>query len=165
MPDLFDPVAYPWSKFLAEVFAAKVPGIKTIEGGTYGLGTDDVWALAMEDLGSPFRRVHAGRGAFERAYERLQVFLRDMEKRRDGRYDRRLVRDAGMREAIDATLKASRDGAAEDANKINGSDVLILDARDLAGEQVETIRASYAPKSLSVLACSPGQPRPRGSEE
>ena len=71
---------------------------------------------------------------------------------------RELVGDRKMRDALDQTLTTSDDLLAEDANKINGNDVVLIDDSSAPDESslventLKTISASYAPKSMTVLA-------------
>lgn len=65
------------------------------------------------------------------------------------------LRNNNMRDVLDFTLKASVDCSAEDANNINGEDVLIIDDTISRGQTIkeacQIIQDTYAPKSITVL--------------
>ena len=102
---------------------------------------------------SVFRQYY--KADFVPAYNELAQYLELMEKTRNGYFTRHLIRNNNMRDVLDFTLKASADCSAEDANNINGEDVLIIDDTISRGQTIkeacQIIQDTYAPKSITVL--------------
>ena len=160
------------NNFIAEtvVERAKDNGnnIEIIKGPICKLSTDDVYEMANK-LDSTFHKTYRGKDQFEFALKQLEEYLKKMDDTRGGKFTRHLVVDQKMRNAIDRTLKLSDEYIAEFANKINGSDVLVIDDVISRGqsikEMVKLISNTYAPKSITVLTLlsrrPESKPRPR----
>lgn len=159
------PSGNPLTKSIVETMATKASHVEVVNGSVFKLTIAEIEDMVM-DRKSAFRKVYSGPGEFSRALGKLRKYLRRMETTRDGVFSRELVGDRKMRDALDQTLKASDDVLAEDANKINGNDVVLIDDSSGSGTDesnlveciLKTISASYAPKSMTVLALHSSRP-------
>lgn len=138
--------------YIAKVVMSKSENAELIEGVIYKLTTEEIENM-VQRFDSKFRAVY--RTDFDEQYKKLQTYLNVMDEEKDGEFARHLIRDPKMRNAIDFTLKYSKDRIAEYANKINGQDVLLIDDNISRGqtisEAVDILRTVYAPKSITVL--------------
>ncbi len=148
------PSTNPLNDFIAETVVSKASNIGVIEGFVRKLTTEEV-AQAVLEPNSTFKQVFNTPPKFESALNDLKRYLRVMDETKNGIFIRHLVRNPEIRNAIDTTMKLSEDVSAEDANKINGTDVLIIDDVISRGQSIREvasiIKASYAPKSITAL--------------
>lgn len=140
------------NNYIAEIIMAKSKNARLVTNVVCKLTVEDVDDIVMED-NSVFRKVYKGK--FERAYEQLWRYLRKMEQKRNGDFFRHLIGDRKMRDVLDRTFKKSDDICAEDANVINGENVLIIDDTISRGQTVreicKIINETFNPKSVTVL--------------
>lgn len=146
------PTSNPLNDYIVNVITSKKPDIEYIKGALLKLTTGDI-ASMIEDKDSRF--VKAYKDSIESARRQLFVYLDKMDKMKDGVFTRHFVKDNKMRNVLDKTLKNNDDLSAEDANKINDHDILIVDDTISRGqtikEAVDTIKSCYNPKSITVL--------------
>jgi phosphoribosylpyrophosphate synthetase len=137
---------------IANIVLSKSKNSELIEGVICKITTEAVDDIVMED-GSKFRQYY--RNNFNAAYRELWIYLKEMNKKRNGYFSRHFIRNGEMRDILDFTLKASEDSCAEFANKINGCNILIVDDTISRGQTIKEacniIAESYSPKSITVL--------------
>jgi len=137
---------------IADVIMSKSKDAEKIEGVVCKLTTEEVDDIVLR-TDSKFRTVY--KDDFNTAYYQLGKYLDDMDNLKKGVFSRHMIKDKTMRDALDFTLKASKDKYAEFANKINGQDILIIDDTISRGQTIKdmckVIKESYAPKTITVL--------------
>ena len=144
------------NEFMASEIIEKDPSVEYIDGVLVKLTVDDIWSM-VNTKDSRFMKHYRkdGSRAVEDALTRLDDYLGKMKLVKRGKFTRHLIDDEEMRNVLDATLKHNPDPISEDAAKITGHDVLIIDDTISRGqtirEAVKTIRDNYKPKSISVL--------------
>lgn len=140
------------NNYILDVILEKEPDIQYIEGLVKKLRTEEVYAMASEG-DSAFMKKYADDP--DNALDELAEYLDEMDQKHDGLFVRNLIINDEMRNVLDKTLKRSDMVPARVANKLNGSDVLILDDTISRGqtikEMVKLIPDSYSPKSITVL--------------
>lgn len=146
------PSSSPLNEHIAQKIVRKVENARILKNILCKLTTEDVDDIVLAP-NSVFRQYY--KSDFVPAYNELVQYLELMEKTRNGYFTRHLIRNNNMRDVLDFTLKASTDCSAEDANNINGEDVLIIDDTISRGQTIkeacQIIQDTYAPKSITVL--------------
>ena len=146
------PSSNPLNVLIANTILSKAPNIEVIEGLVCKLTTEEVYNFVMMP-NSRFRAFYKNK--FDLAIQELEGYLEEMDKTKGGVFVRHSVADQDMRNAIDRTIKFSPTSKAKFVDKINGSDLLIIDDVVSRGqtiqEMVNLIRESYAPKSITAL--------------
>lgn len=146
------PSSSPLNEYIATKIVQKSKNARILKNILCKLTTEDVDDIVMAP-NSAFRLYY--KNNFVGAYNELVQYLDIMDKTRNGYFTRHLVRNNDMRDVLDFTLKTSTDASTEDANSINGEDVLIIDDTISRGQTIkeacQIIQDTYAPKSVTVL--------------
>ena len=146
------PSSNPLNVFIANTIISKAPNIEVIEGLVCKLTTNEIYDFVMNPK-SRFRKFY--KKDFDFALQELEGYLDEMDRTKGGTFVRHMVADQNMRNVIDRTVKLSPSNKAQFVDKINGSDLLIIDDVISRGqtinELVNLIRTSYAPKSITAL--------------
>lgn len=137
---------------IAYVIKSKSPNAKIIEGVISKLTTEEVEDIVL-DKNSEFRKYYGNE--FNTAFNRLCLYLNDMDENRKGTFSRHFIKDNEMRDVLNFTLKVSKDKYANYANVINDQDILIVDDTISRGQTIQEacniMMESYSPKSITVL--------------
>ena len=146
------PTSNDLNNYIVSVITQKKPDIEYIPDALIKLSTGDIAAM-VDDMESTFFKVY--RRNMKNALKKLFTYLDRMDELKNGVFTRHFIEDSEMRDVLDKTLKCNPDKIAQDAVKINDHDVLIVDDTISRGqtikEIVDTIKACYNPKSITVL--------------
>lgn len=146
------PTSNPLNEYIVNIITSKKTNIEYIKGALLKLSTEDIMAM-VEDKDSVFVKTY--RNNISDARRMLFAYLEKMNRERNGVFTRHLIENSRMRNTLDRTLKNNDDLLAEDARKITGHDVLIVDDTISRGhtikEAVNVIKSCYAPKTITVL--------------
>ena len=135
--------------YIAEKFMSKANSCFLIEGSVSKLNFEQVCEAIMED-DSKIRLLYGQN--FNEMFDKLGPTIGENF---EGPFVRETILDKEVREAIDLTLKYSKDFCMADANKINCRNVLIID--DAFGnmskleETIARLKQGYAPKSITIM--------------
>jgi len=143
------------NNYIAEMIEQKSSGpVTIIDDLIIKLTTSEVEEIVRKP-NSKFNRHYKTEYERRQAISDFERYLDNMDREKGGRFARHYIPDFDMRKLIDSTLKVSDDRAAEYANMINGSDLLIIDDTvtngDSIRETIKLIKQCYAPKSITVL--------------
>ncbi len=140
------------NKMFASQLQSKIKGCMLLDDVLIKLTTVELMDIIMKP-NSHFKQYYRNR--WLQAKTSLEGYIKNMDRRRSGKFSRHFVKDHEMRNVIDTTLRLSDDAYAKYANVINGQDVLLLDDSISHGqtlkEAINVIKESYSPKSISVL--------------
>ena len=116
------------------------------------LTTEEIDEIVLAN-NSNFRKYYKNK--FDTAYRQLSIYLDNMDNERNGYFARHLVLNQEMRNVLDKTLKLSDNNLAENANKINEQNILLIDDTISRGqtiqEAINIIKTAYNPKTITVL--------------
>ena len=131
---------------------SKSKNSQLITGVIRKLTTIEVDEIVMNKK-SKFRQYY--KKEFNTAYDQLQDYLEDMNKRRRGRFSRHLIKDNEMRKVLDFTFVKSSENCSRFAKIITGNDILLIDDTISKGQSIKEackiIFDNYHPKSITVL--------------
>lgn len=135
--------------YIAEKFLSKSKSCFLIEGIVRELNPEQVCDAIMED-NSKIRLLYGKN--FNDVFGKLGPTVGEEI---EGPFIRETILDKEVREAVDLTLKYSKDICMTDANKINGRDILIIsnsfgDMSKLE-ETINRLKQGYAPKSITIM--------------
>lgn len=149
------PSSNPLNDWIAKIITSKSKDAEIINGVVTKLTTEEVYSMAIDDMNSEFRKVYNTSKKFNIAYDQLCDYLEKMDTYYNYNFTRHVVEDSKMRNALDKTFKLSDEIRAEDANKINFRNILIIDDTISRGQSIseicEIIKDNYSPKSITAI--------------